>query len=274
MAALATGADFDIWVLDDRQRYANRERFPTAERILVGDIGRTLPELEIDSRTYCLIVTRGHSHDEEALYHLGPTQAGYVGMIGSKRKIKLIYEDLIARGVAPSLPAAVVAQGTRAAQKVVVAPIGQLGTVAARQDLEGPALVIIGEVAQLEKETTGKPKIVGLAADLVSRVAGLADGGQILLTRSAFNEARQFVSTAPNSEQPLHWVAHGPYRLRGADEAIEIFEVGVQGIAPLHAPGGNNKKKGRTLLQSKKIHQINNVNSGFCLPWKKPIGES
>ena len=51
--------------------------------------------------TYCLIVTRGHDHDEEALYHLAPTAAGYVGMIGSKRKIKLIYEDLLARGIAP-----------------------------------------------------------------------------------------------------------------------------------------------------------------------------
>jgi xanthine dehydrogenase accessory factor len=48
---------------------------------------------------YALIVTRGHSHDEEALYHLAGTPAGYVGMIGSKRKIRLIYEDLLARGV-------------------------------------------------------------------------------------------------------------------------------------------------------------------------------
>ena len=44
-------------------------------------------------------MTRGHSHDEEALYHLAPTPAGYVGMIGSKRKIKLIYEDLLAKGI-------------------------------------------------------------------------------------------------------------------------------------------------------------------------------
>jgi xanthine dehydrogenase accessory factor len=54
---------------------------------------------DIDESTYCLIVTRGHAHDEEALHHLAPTRAGYVGMIGSKRKIKLIFEDLIARGM-------------------------------------------------------------------------------------------------------------------------------------------------------------------------------
>ena len=66
------------------------------------DIGATLQELarsDIGSSTFCLIVTRGHAHDEEALFHLAPTAASYVGMIGSKRKIRLIYEDLIGRGI-------------------------------------------------------------------------------------------------------------------------------------------------------------------------------
>lgn len=101
VAQLAAAVDFDIWVLDDRQAYANAERFPQAQRVLVGDIGTTLQELapSLDASSYCLIVTRGHNHDEEALYHLAPTQAGYVGMIGSKRKIKLIFADLLARGI-------------------------------------------------------------------------------------------------------------------------------------------------------------------------------
>jgi xanthine dehydrogenase accessory factor len=99
---LAAEVDFEIWVLDDRERYANHERFATARRIMVGDIGTTLKDLvqrEVNESFYCLIVTRGHAHDEEALFHLAGTSAGYVGMIGSKRKIKLIYEDLIARGI-------------------------------------------------------------------------------------------------------------------------------------------------------------------------------
>jgi len=102
VARLASDVDFDIWVLDDREHYANRERFPSAGRLLVGDIGAGLKELvkqDITPSTFCLIVTRGHNHDEEALYHLAGTSAGYVGMIGSKRKIKLIYEDLLARGI-------------------------------------------------------------------------------------------------------------------------------------------------------------------------------
>ncbi|WP_428937437.1 tetratricopeptide repeat protein [Fontivita pretiosa] len=101
----------------------------------------------------------------------------------------------------------------------------------------------VGEVAQLEKETTGKPKLVGLAADLVARIAHLASGGQILLTRFAFNEARQFISASPvkhNGEATLKWVAHGPYRFRGIDEVVDVFEVGLPGIAPLVAPPGND----------------------------------
>ena len=101
VAKLAAEVDFDIWVLDDRETYASRERFPRAQKIVVGDIGSRLQELapDITPSTFCIIVTRGHAHDEEALYHLVRSGAGYVGMIGSKRKIKIIYEDLVAKGI-------------------------------------------------------------------------------------------------------------------------------------------------------------------------------
>ncbi len=114
VARLAAEVDFNVWVHDDRACYASRERFPSAERLLVGDIGPTLRQLapELTPSTYCLIVTRGHNHDEEALAHLADTSATYVGMIGSKRKIKLIFEDLLAKGV------------SRAALARVHAPLG------------------------------------------------------------------------------------------------------------------------------------------------------
>jgi xanthine dehydrogenase accessory factor len=102
VAKLAAEVDFNIWVVDDRERYASRDRFPAAERLLSGDISPILKHLadhDITPSVFCLVITRGHAHDEEALYHLAPTPAGYVGMIGSRRKIKLIYEDLIAKGV-------------------------------------------------------------------------------------------------------------------------------------------------------------------------------
>jgi xanthine dehydrogenase accessory factor len=100
VARLAVEADFDVWVVDDRQQYAHAGRFPTAERILVGPIEEVLASLQITPRTYALIVTRGHGHDQEALYHLAPTPAAYVGLIGSRRKIRLIFDGLRELGIA------------------------------------------------------------------------------------------------------------------------------------------------------------------------------
>ncbi len=99
VGSLAARADFDVWVVDDRHQYANRERFPEAERIVVGPIEEVLAGLEVDERTYAVIVTRGHGHDQEALYHLAPTIASYVGLIGSRRKIRLIFESLRGMGI-------------------------------------------------------------------------------------------------------------------------------------------------------------------------------
>jgi xanthine dehydrogenase accessory factor len=103
VARLAGEVGFDIWVLDDRDKFASAERFPTASRRLVGDIGIALRDLAagLTPATFALILTRGHNHDEEALYHLAPTACGYVGMIGSKRKIRMIFEDLVAKGISP-----------------------------------------------------------------------------------------------------------------------------------------------------------------------------
>lgn len=100
VAQLAHDVSFDVWILDDRETYASAEQFPHASRRIVGDITRELQSLraKVTPSTYCLIVTRGHNHDEEALYHLATTPAGYVGMIGSRRKVRLIFEDLLAKG--------------------------------------------------------------------------------------------------------------------------------------------------------------------------------
>ncbi|HLW68083.1 MAG TPA: XdhC family protein [Gemmataceae bacterium] len=135
VAKLAAEVDFDIWAIDDREKYANKERFPSASRLVVGDIGEALKQLiaegAITPSVYCLIVTRGHNHDEEALYHLAPTSAGYVGMIGSKRKIKLIYEDLQARGISLELLAKVHAPlgieiGSRTVPEIAISIVAEL----------------------------------------------------------------------------------------------------------------------------------------------------
>jgi xanthine dehydrogenase accessory factor len=139
VAELAARVDFEVWVVDDRQQYANRERFPTAREILVGPIGEVLPSLTITPHTFALIVTRGHGHDQEALYHLAPTAALYVGLIGSQRKIRLIFEGLRELGVAESALARVSAPvgfaiGSQTVPEIAVSIVAEL---IARRNLRG-----------------------------------------------------------------------------------------------------------------------------------------
>ncbi|MDG3002894.1 XdhC family protein [Paludisphaera mucosa] len=131
VAALAAETDFDVWVVDDRARFANVERFPAAQRTLVGPIAETLDALDVTPQTYILIVTRGHGHDQEALQHAAPTAAAYVGLIGSKRKIRLIFESLREQGVSDEALARVNAPvgldiGSRTVPEIAVSIVAEL----------------------------------------------------------------------------------------------------------------------------------------------------
>ena len=99
VADMAADVDFDVTVVDDRAEYVTEEHFPQALRRITGAIDAVLPTLEVDEETFCIIVTRGHNHDEEALLHLVRRPARYLGMIGSRRKIKLIFDDLRREGI-------------------------------------------------------------------------------------------------------------------------------------------------------------------------------
>jgi len=94
IANLVVPLGFDVHVVDDRSEYANERRFPEPVRTHVGDIAETLKALPIDGSTYIVIVTRGHNHDEAALGAVLDAPAKYIGMIGSRRKIKVIFDDL------------------------------------------------------------------------------------------------------------------------------------------------------------------------------------
>ncbi|MGH9894912.1 MAG: XdhC family protein [bacterium] len=84
--------DFHVTVLDDRVLFANRERFPDADEILLGDMAANLKEQAITSSTYIVLITRGHKYDEPCLREIIYSPAKYIGMIGSKRRIKACFQ--------------------------------------------------------------------------------------------------------------------------------------------------------------------------------------
>ncbi len=94
--------DFEVTVIDDRPEFANKEKLPEADNIIVDDIGKAMEATSISSDTYIVIVTRGHEKDADALRQCIGSQAAYVGMIGSSRKIKLMREKFLEEGWATS----------------------------------------------------------------------------------------------------------------------------------------------------------------------------
>ena len=90
---------FETTVIDDRERFANRERFPDADEIVVDDFRAAIARQEITPWTYLVLVTRGHEHDEATLRHVVDSPAPYIGMIGSRRRVLLVFQRLAAEGV-------------------------------------------------------------------------------------------------------------------------------------------------------------------------------
>jgi xanthine dehydrogenase accessory factor len=84
--------DFHVTVLDDRMLFANRERFPGADEIRVGDMAAELKGLPLTPSTYIVLITRGHKYDDPCLREIVHSRAKYIGMIGSRRRIKALFE--------------------------------------------------------------------------------------------------------------------------------------------------------------------------------------
>jgi xanthine dehydrogenase accessory factor len=92
LVQIAKVLDFHITVIDDRLLYANRERFPMADEVLVGDMAQMLKEMTLTPSCYIVLITRGHKYDEPCLREILHSKAKYIGMIGSKRRIKACFQ--------------------------------------------------------------------------------------------------------------------------------------------------------------------------------------
>jgi xanthine dehydrogenase accessory factor len=98
-AHLASLVGFRVEVMDDRDEFADAARFPDADVIRVlPDFSRALSKVPVDGDSFVVIVTRGHEYDKTVLAQILKTEAGYVGMIGSRRKREAIYRALLTEG--------------------------------------------------------------------------------------------------------------------------------------------------------------------------------
>ncbi len=96
---VAAIAGFDVVVVDDREAYASRERFPEAREVIACDFDLAVAQLDPPESSYIVIVTRGHRDDMRVLRWAINTRARYLGMIGSRRKTISIYKELEKEGI-------------------------------------------------------------------------------------------------------------------------------------------------------------------------------
>ena len=99
LAPLLNTLGFRVTVFDDREEYANRENFPTAERILVGDYTKLSDYISFTEDDYIVIMTSGHSFDLEVQDQVLRGDFAYVGVIGSRKKTAAVNRQLRERGV-------------------------------------------------------------------------------------------------------------------------------------------------------------------------------
>ena len=101
LSKVLTMAGFETVVIDDREQFANRERFPEAAEVLAGDYDEVCRTLAVREGSYIVIVTRGHRDDMRVLQWAASTEARYVAMIGSRRKVISVRKELEREGTPP-----------------------------------------------------------------------------------------------------------------------------------------------------------------------------
>jgi len=139
IARIGSIVDFRTLVFDDRGEFANRERFESADGVYVlQDFNDVFHGFEVDEDSYVVIVTRGHSHDKTVLSQALSTQAGYIGMIGSRAKRDTIYRQLMHEGFSEN------------DLKRVFSPIG------VKIDAQTPAEIAVSIMAELIRERASK----------------------------------------------------------------------------------------------------------------------
>ncbi len=167
LAYMADLLDFEVTIIDDRSEYANRENIPVADTILVKPIGKAMEEIPKTRDTYIVIVTRGHRDDSDALRACIHSDVPYIGMIGSKKKVKLTRENFISHGWATATQFDRIHSpvgleiGSKTIQEIAVSISAQLIQVRSQENAsikENYISAII--LAAGESRRMGKPKML------------------------------------------------------------------------------------------------------------------
>jgi xanthine dehydrogenase accessory factor len=133
-------AGFKVSIIDNREAYANRERFPEATGVYAEEYEDVFPKLEVNESTYLVIVTRGHRDDMRVLRWAIGTRARYIAMIGSKRKTISVIKELEKEGI------------SRDAFERVFAPMGlEIGAVSP----EEIAVSVTAEMIAVRRDPEG-----------------------------------------------------------------------------------------------------------------------
>ncbi len=158
---------FEVTVIDDRKEFCNKEKLPDADHLIVDNIGKAVHDIPKTPDTYIVIVTRGHKYDAEVLRQCLDSDVAYIGMIGSRRKIRLMREKFLDEGWAtPSQFDRVHAPigieiGSQTVQEIAVSICAQLVLVRSQNTGRQHKPVISAVIlAAGESRRMGKPKLL------------------------------------------------------------------------------------------------------------------
>jgi len=141
VAKISAMVGFQVVIVDDRPQFANKERFPEAAEVIAEEFSLAFPKLKVNRSSYLVIVTRGHAYDQEVLEWALGKEVKYIGMIGSRKKIQTIYQNLKEKGFSPDR------------LQRVHAPIGlDIGALSP----EEIAVSIVAELIQIRRQKKGE----------------------------------------------------------------------------------------------------------------------
>ena len=132
-----------VVIFDDREEFANRERFPEADEIILGKMKETVKNYSIDENSYIIIVTRGHENDKECLKAILDKKVfpKYIGMVGSRGKVLSTYKELLDKGY------------LKEELKKIYSPIGLDISSSEPKEI---ALGIMAEITAVKNQKTGE----------------------------------------------------------------------------------------------------------------------